>query len=326
MPPLLHDALTDTIDLSFEQTAPRSLVHKRSLENVLLTDAQACGDDRFICAGRVPTAHRFFNDAGRTPRTDILFYTELGRQASLAASHRFLGVSPDDVFVFEGSHAALAPGAWTAARNPTSDGVIVQIRAREISRRRNVVSRVVADHVMWVDGEQVFTGTGAWTIQPAALFERLRRNSRHAVPAPPQRALPVAPGRLGHASGRNVAISWPQSIAGPEGLEASLLVDETHPYFFDHACDHVPGMLLLEACAQIALAATATVGAAGTAQVVSYDMTFAHFVECRIATTLTARVVDGAASLGRDRRVSIAITQNGIECGRANIGVLLATR
>ena len=37
MPPLSPDAAVDTVDLSFEQTVPRSLVHKHSLENVLLT-------------------------------------------------------------------------------------------------------------------------------------------------------------------------------------------------------------------------------------------------------------------------------------------------
>src|SRR5206468_12879634 len=62
------------------------------------------------------TAHCFFNDIGRTPHTDILFYTEIGRQASLAVSHAFLDVSTDDVFIFEGSEAAVAPAAWTRSR------------------------------------------------------------------------------------------------------------------------------------------------------------------------------------------------------------------
>jgi hypothetical protein len=86
-------------------------VHKRSLENVLLSEVRACGDHRFTCAGRVPTAHRFFNHAGRKPRKDILFYTELGRQASLAISHAFLDVSTEDVFIFERSEAAVTDAA-----------------------------------------------------------------------------------------------------------------------------------------------------------------------------------------------------------------------
>src|SRR5215213_4746300 len=101
MPPMLQTALVDANTLSREQTIPRAWVHKRSLDNVLLTEVRACAGDEFICAGRLPTAHCFFNDIGRTPHNDILFYTEIGRQASLAVSHAFLDVSTDDVFIFE---------------------------------------------------------------------------------------------------------------------------------------------------------------------------------------------------------------------------------
>ncbi|HCE6901266.1 beta-ketoacyl synthase N-terminal-like domain-containing protein [Pseudomonas aeruginosa] len=37
----------------------------------------------------------------------------------------------------------------------------------------------------------------------------------------------------------------------PQQLRATLLVDETHPYFFDHPLDHVPGILLLEGILQL---------------------------------------------------------------------------
>ncbi|MBI6619098.1 polyketide synthase [Pseudomonas corrugata] len=35
-------------------------------------------------------------------------------------------------------------------------------------------------------------------------------------------------------------------------LRAELVVDETHPYFFDHPLDHIPGILLLEGVMQLA--------------------------------------------------------------------------
>src|SRR5882672_10185714 len=137
MPPLLHDALIDTVPLSFEQTVPRAWVHKRSLDNVLLTELRACADDRFICAGRLPTAHCFFNDAGRTPHNDILFYTELGRQASLAVCHAFLDVGTEDVFIFEGSDATVTEAAWTPECQAARDSVVIEIRLRELTRRKN---------------------------------------------------------------------------------------------------------------------------------------------------------------------------------------------
>src|SRR5688572_20959961 len=165
MSTLIEDALIDAVELSFEQTVPRSLVHKRCIENVLLTEIKDCGDDKFICAGRIPSAHRFFNDAGRTPQKDILFYTELGRQASLAICHTFLGVGREGVFIFEQSQAWLAEAAWRSAIRP-ADSVVTEIRIHQTDRRRdNAVSRVVAEHIMSIGAEQVFHGTGAWTVQ-----------------------------------------------------------------------------------------------------------------------------------------------------------------
>src|SRR5438093_7524853 len=115
MSTLIEDASIETLQLSVEQTVPRSLVHKHSIENVLLTEIRSCGNERFVCAARIPTAHRFFNDAGRTPHKDILFYTELGRQASLAISHTFLGVSREDAFIFEQSQAWMTETALRSA-------------------------------------------------------------------------------------------------------------------------------------------------------------------------------------------------------------------
>ena len=180
MPPFVHDALIDTIP-SASGSVDRSLVHKNSNDNVFLTGIRQCADDRFLCTGRLPESHPFFNDAGRTPHEDILFYTELGRQASLAVTHAFLGVSTDDAFIFEGSRATLTDGAWTAADRSLDDSVSIEITLKDVERRRNNVNRVVAEHVMTVGDRHVFHGFGAWTIQSASLFQRLRRSSTARV-------------------------------------------------------------------------------------------------------------------------------------------------
>ncbi|MDT9673535.1 polyketide synthase [Pseudomonas sp. JV414] len=38
---------------------------------------------------------------------------------------------------------------------------------------------------------------------------------------------------------------------GPQSLQAQLVVNEAHPYFFDHPLDHIPGILLLEGVLQL---------------------------------------------------------------------------
>ncbi len=318
MPQFSRATLIETVDLAFEQTVPRSLVHKRRLENVLLTDVRSCGDDRFICAGHLPIAHRFFNEPGRSPRRDILFYTELGRQASLAVSHEFLGVSTEDVFIFEQSEAAMARAAWTPASSAAVEPALVEIRIQEITRRRNnAVNRVVAEHIMTIGGEEVFRGTGAWTVQPAALFQRLRRMAAPRIaPAAPSNVAPFpAPVHVdgSRASAEHVVITTPEFAPDAGAFVATLIVNETHPYFFDHPCDHVPGMLLLEACAQLALAAARPAQAQPVPLgIAAYAVNFAQFVECGIPTTLSARV-------NADRTVQISISQHDILSGTTTL-------
>ncbi len=304
-------------ELAFEQTVPRSLVHKRRLENVLLTDVQSCAADRFVCAGHLPIAHRFFNEPGRTPRQDILFYTELGRQASLAVSHRFLDVSPDDVFIFEQSEASLADAAWTPASASALEPAIVEIRLHDIARRRNnAVNRVVAEHIMTIGGEEVFRGTGAWTVQPAALFQRLRRLAARAsaAPAPTNVAPFPAPVHVdgSRLSAEHVVITTPERRA--DEFVATLIVNEAHPYFFDHPCDHVPGMLLLEGCAQMAAAAAGAAAPGRTpAGVRSYEVNFAQFVEPGVPTRLAASVNGDA--------VRVSISQQDVLSGTTTMTV-----
>jgi hypothetical protein len=326
MLPSTHDSLIQTSPPPPEQPTLRTLVHKRLADNVLLTEIGACGTDRFECAGRVPPSHLFFTNGGRRPRADILFYTELGRQASLAISHAFLDVNLDDIFIFEQSEAELTGAALRRHSSADSDAVAIEIALRETVRRRNnAVSRVVADYVMTIGGERVFQGTGAWTMQAAALFNRLRRGTPRRQPdaASLSAASPFDPGR----SGANIVISPPEYLAARSAFVSSLIVDRTHPYFFDHPCDHVPGMLLLEGCAQLAMAACAVAGhAPGRAAVASYAVNFQQFIECDVPAALTARVeVERAADRsGAPVTVHTAISQGDVVAGTARMSVAFA--
>jgi 2-oxo-3-(phosphooxy)propyl 3-oxoalkanoate synthase len=315
--------------LSFEQTVPRSLVHKRSLENVLLTEVRACGDNRFICAGRVPTAHRFFNDRGRTPRHDIFFYGELGRQASLAVSHACLNVSRDDVFIFEQAEAALSEAAWRFTAPSPADSVVVDMKIRDMTWRKNVVSRVAAEYNFSIGDDDVCRATGAWSVQSAALFQRLRRgSSRQGLPAPAERRPYESEARSDHLSlepGENVVIAVPTYVEQTAEVVSALIVDPAHPYFFDHPCDHTPGMLLLEGCAQLAVAtATGTAGARAVQPHISaYDVKFEQFVETDRPTALVARLTGPPTNGGRWLRstVHVSISQDNVLAGTATMHV-----
>jgi 3-hydroxymyristoyl/3-hydroxydecanoyl-(acyl carrier protein) dehydratase len=295
-----------------EPATIRTLVHKRYLENVFLTGFRAWAEDHFVCTGRFPTAHLLFNDGGRIPHEDILFYTEVGRQASLAVSHAFLNVGLEDVFIFERSQAAVTEAIWRLPS--TVDSVEIEIKVREIVRRKGVVSRIVADHSMTVAGQHVFAGTGRWTVQPAAVFKRLRRGAVE-VSAPEQEG-----SRGGAASNR--IISWLDSRRDG-AVHAALVVDPTHPFFFDHACDHVPGMLLLEAFAQLSLGVGASAGPESPRlAVMAYEADFTQFVECNLPISLTARPgPDMSAAAGTLPTTAIVVEQRDVVAGAATVRV-----
>jgi hypothetical protein len=292
MPPLLQDALIDS-PLKVEQTVPRGWVRRRSLDNVLVTDVRAYAENRFICAGRLPTAHRFFNDAGRRPQEDILFYTELGHQASLAVCHAFLGIGQDDVFIVEGSHAAITEAAWTVGREH-GESVAIDVKVQEmISRKNNAVTRIVTEHTMSIGAQLVFRGTGVFTIQPPALFERLRRVSAGRTAAAlfdgSNNATEARAALVPRVTGDNIAISQPRR-GHANAIAATLVVDRTHPYFFDQGCDYVPSTLLLEACAQLASAAFLATTGIEPIGISDCTASFTQFVEPSLPLVVAAHV------------------------------------
>ena len=322
--PLSQVAVIDNVEFSFEQTVPRSLVHKRSLDNVLLTEIRADEDDRFLCAGRLPTTHWFFNDAGRTPQKDIFFYTELCQQASLAISHAFLDVDTDDVFIFEAGEAALTEAAWMISSQ--CERVVVDVKILETTRRKDyAIGRVVAQYNIYLGADRVFRGIGSLTVHPAALYQRLRRMSARNGSATPRATQsddvvesPVV--RFLQGACDNVVISQAEYVDSADEFVASMIVDDGHPYFFDGPFDHVPGMLLLEGCAQLALAAFAETACAapGTSGICAYDASFVRFVECGLPTTLRA-CVDTADGSGHSVRISIL--QNDVACGTTTMSI-----
>jgi hypothetical protein len=55
-------------------------------------------------------------------------------------------------------------------------------------------------------------------------------------------------------SSRNVLLADDLERDGDAAFSASVFVDDTHPYFFEHPRGHVPGMYLVEAGRQFVLA------------------------------------------------------------------------
>ncbi|WP_238698223.1 AfsA-related hotdog domain-containing protein [Streptomyces sp. E5N91] len=102
------------------------------------------------------------------------------------------------------------------------------------------------------NGVPLGTACTRFAIQERAVYERLR--GRYAD-IPGLRVLPLAPpaspARVGRLRFEDVVLS-----ATDMSDRWQLRVDPMHPILFDHPVDHAPGMLILEAARQAALAAT----------------------------------------------------------------------
>jgi hypothetical protein len=99
---------------------------------------------------------------------------------------------------------------------------------------------------------------GTAVLIPSSLYERARRVS---IDDPPPDETPpeaVEPRLVGRVNPCNVVVSEPRRDGNQ--WETRVIVDTTHPSFFDHDLDHVPGMLMLEAARQTAMLAVADAG------------------------------------------------------------------
>lgn len=64
----------------------------------------------------------------------------------------------------------------------------------------------------------------------------------------------------------------------PQSLHAQLVVNEAHPYFFDHPLDHIPGILLLEGVLQLLELAMPPLSG-GVAYIKTLTIKFQHYVQ-----------------------------------------------
>lgn len=285
------------MSLRFDATVDRRLVHKVALENVFVTDAVAAGGG-WQAAVQLPRLHRFHNDLA-TPGHDLLLVAEAARQGIAVIAHQILGVPLSSRFVITEMRIeakdddALALGVRE---------MIIDFRTERERRRRDGTLRSFSGEARcMVAGKHAASFSGTTLFLPAETYAA----AREAEPARSEgdylapRAQPASVGRRESA---NVMIS--PVTATPEGGHHALVVaDREHPVFFDHPQDHLPGMLLLEAGRQLAVAHAGLVsGQSGAAfRPVSCAAAFADFADLGPPVQLTA--------VGSPSQISVRVQQ-----------------
>lgn len=245
--------------LAFDRGVPRSLVHKMAVSEVLLTDAVRTGPHRFTVAAQWPQHHVLFgNGICPTGTVDPLLLLETVRQTGIYLSHVHYDVPRLHPFVLTSVDYELEP---PAPRSPARTGPHCVLLDVVCTLETDTPGRfgMSLDARVVVDGRIEGRVGLCWQAVSPARYERLRyptghRTDRPTGPGTPRPVLPApaAPAQtFGRFDDRDGMLS-----GGPQPDTWELRLDTTHPVYFDHGCDHIPGMALIESFAQAATLAS----------------------------------------------------------------------
>ncbi|MFI9402383.1 AfsA-related hotdog domain-containing protein [Nocardia sp. NPDC052316] len=310
--------------LSFEQTVPRALVHRAAVNEVFLTDGAVIGKREWAVAAMLPRSHMLFNDGGNPEYLDTIAIMEITRQVTEYVAHRFVHVPDNQFLVFRDMRIdVFAPERLRAGPAPARVLTIVNARTSE-RLAQHPVSIIV-------DGHECGRAGGRWLPLPLHYYEYIRERARRQTlargPEPARRVDPsamLAPERVGRGRPRNVLLA--NGIATEADAMAFLLVvDQTHPVFFDHPMDHVPGMLLLEAARQASMATLSEHRGTDPRRclIVGCEVDFGNFCEPDLSTGCRATIVgSGDRGPSRRHRVRVTFEQAGAQLGDITFEVL----
>ena len=269
------------IELDYERTVTRQLVHRRALSEVFLTDSRRVDESRFVAGAQLPPSHAYYTDH-RVPGVDPLLLLECCRQAETHAVHAHFGAPLDTKFVLRDwslrTHLDDVPDrpAEVAITTTTHDARWQGERLRELSYRMRV--EVAGTHAADVRMRVQYV--------PDATYQVLRARRRAGAPPTSDqfREVPagVPPWRVARSSPDNVILLDPE--VGPRGVRARLRIAGDHPSLFDHAQDHVPGMVLMEAGRQAAVLVSGE-----TWRMTGLDATLAAYAELDSPITVAAQ-------------------------------------
>lgn len=322
-------ALADS-GLTFDRGVPRSLVHKTAVSEVLLTDAVSTGPHQFSVAAQWPQHHVLF-EAGKCPAgtADPLLLLETVRQAGIYVSHVYYDVPLAHPFLLTSIDYEVEPLAPGFAAHQGPHGVLLDLRC--------VVEHHAPDRVgmsldarLEIDGRPVGRAGMCWQAVAPERYTRVRFPAGPAATPStgPGTALltlaePVAaPHVLGRRHDRDAMLAALPASPDPADptLQAigpntwSLRLDTTHPVYFDHECDHIPGMALAESFAQAAALASGRAAGIPADQLrwilESGALSFVSFGEFGRPVVITAEPVPERPEGGR-RAVRVGARQEG---------------
>ncbi|ATL65641.1 AfsA-related hotdog domain-containing protein [Nocardia terpenica] len=305
-----------SVEIGYDRTVSRALVHRWSLSEVFLTDYARTGAREFVCGAQLPLSHGYFRD-----HIDLRFYDSLNileacRQAATCAVHLHEG-APSDI--------SLIAKAWSLTVTDP-DALVVGVRPGELRIDAAITERKVRGNqlrhigfamALELDGARLGELTMDLACAPIEQYRSLRHYRRGDEPptaytlATTPTGTPTVPLLVQRRQPVNSVLD---DLRVDGGTVAAILSPRTfaNRSMYDHPYDHVPAMVLSEAARQCALVAT-DAGKAHGSRILSLDGEFTRFGE------LDRPILIGSAPRPDSVDHRMVAAQDGREIARVDI-------
>ncbi|WP_225636974.1 ScbA/BarX family gamma-butyrolactone biosynthesis protein [Streptomyces solaniscabiei] len=296
-------------------TVPRESVHRQSPSEVFLGSAGPGPDGGFTARALLPRAHPYWTDHAHPRAADPLLLLECCRQAETYAAHEYFGVSADTKFVLVDWSLALEP----AAHGPAVTGaeVVIEATTHDAERRGDTLRSLAYRMRLSVDGAPAGEVRMRVRYVPEAVYRAMRaRRDGSALPSSREYrgrpdGVPAPPAEVARTAADNVVLLDVRPDA--DAVRARMRVAGDHPSLFDHAQDHVPGMVLMEAGRQAALLALGRFGGRPAAdwRIGVLRAEFSAYAELDAPLTVTAHRPEPADRADGALGVRVTFAQSG---------------
>ncbi len=321
--------------LPYEGTLSKALVHKVSIDQVLLTDYEAQPDNGTLLYAQLPRSHGFYCEhLVDAKRFDLVAMIEICRQACFVVAHTQFGVALEGnnyQFLFQELDAKLLverDAVFEKYGNQAIQLVVKSTIEKEWKKSSGVTYGLIWRYALQtVDGMEVALVRirQTWLERPKwrEIRQIMKRERGIApdMPIPPAPATELAPAAVGRINPHNIVLH--SVLHGePGSYEAMARIDTRHPVLFDRATEHIYAMIQIEVARQLALYATAhTFGAEAVAlDVWKCTSTFETVGELQLPAKAVAKVtVDDREQ--HKATVSITISQQGRAISIFEVGV-----
>lgn len=231
---------------SYGGRATGELVHRPDAADAFPVEWTRLAEHHYLVAADWPAGHRFFAPLPGGVQ-DPLLVAETTRQTAMMLAHAEYGVPAGHHFVMWDMEYALATADFDLS--DASGRIDVVVECSEVQMRARSLAGMRVRLTFRRGGRLLATSAGSLSCTSERAYRRLRGDKLAAAGDPVPLLDGVPPERVGRRDPGDVVLA-----PAEDGSGWRLRLDTAHPTLFARANDHVPGMVLLEAARQAAVA------------------------------------------------------------------------